>query len=102
MFRQSDLRRVERVALRHQDLTADDVDAGHLFRDRVLDLDPRVHLDEVILARIDVEEKLDSPGVFVADRPTDCQGRLTELPPHGRIEIGGRGNFDNLLMTPLQ
>jgi hypothetical protein len=39
-------------ALRDQDLRLDDVDAGDLLGHRVLDLDARVDLDEVELARV--------------------------------------------------
>ena len=38
----------ERLAGRDQHLLADEVDARHLLGDRVLDLDPRVHLHEVV------------------------------------------------------
>ena len=40
----------ERLALRDQDLLADEVEAGHELRDGVLDLDPGVHLHEEVLA----------------------------------------------------
>jgi hypothetical protein len=46
-------------------LFADDIDAGDHLRDRVLDLHPRVHLDEVETA-IFVEE-LEGAGAAVAD-----------------------------------
>ncbi len=39
---------LERLAAGDLDLRAHDVDAGHELRDRVLDLDARVHLHEVV------------------------------------------------------
>ena len=44
-----------------QDLLADEVETRHLFGDRVLDLDPRVHLHEVV-GTVRCEQSLDRSG----------------------------------------
>jgi hypothetical protein len=50
------------------DLRLDDVDAGHLLGDGVLDLDARVHLDEVELARVHIHQELDRAGADIVGR----------------------------------
>ena len=50
------------------------IDAGDGFRDRVLHLDARVHLDEVELAVL-VHEELDGAGVRVANVAQASQER---------------------------
>ena len=57
---------VEPLAARDPDLPADQIEAGHHLGDRMLDLQPRVHLEEVEAA-VFVEEELDGAGVGVAD-----------------------------------
>ena len=56
----------EGLAGRDPQLRLDQVDVGDLLGDRVLDLDPRVHLDEDVVA-VRVEQELDGAGVAVAD-----------------------------------
>ena len=71
LFPEPDLGIGELPALRHAELAADDVDAGDLLRDRVLHLDPRIHLDEVKAVGIGIDEKLDRAGILVAGGPPD-------------------------------
>ncbi len=52
------LRKRQRLARGHADLRLDQVDAGHHLGDRVLDLDPGVHLDEVEVVVL-VDDELD-------------------------------------------
>ena len=64
------------MALRDQDLVANDIDAGDLFRHRVFDLNSRVDLDEVELVFVNVEQEFDRSRVlvataFFADRASD-------------------------------
>ena len=89
------------VALRDQDLRADDVDAGDHLGDRVLDLHARIDLDEEPLARIHVDEKLDRAGVVVAGCARKLDGGIRELAADLSVEIHGGRDFYNLLMTPL-
>ena len=56
----------ERLSRGDGDLGAHEINRRDLFRDRVLHLDPRVHLDEVEV-EIPVEQKLDRPGIVVFD-----------------------------------
>ena len=51
----------------------DDVDAGDHFGDGVLDLDARIDLDEVELARVGIDQELDGAGVLVADALPICR-----------------------------
>ena len=57
-----------------QQLRADQVDVGGLLGDGVLDLDPRVHLDEHVLAALGVDQELDRSGVDVADLAGEADG----------------------------
>ena len=52
------------AALGDADLRLDDVDAGHLLGDRVLDLDARIDLDEVEGAGIGIHQELDRAGAL--------------------------------------
>ena len=91
----------EPTPLRNQDLAFDDIVAGDLFGDGVLDLDARVDLDEVKIAAVGVHEKFDGGGVVQADGAADGQGGVEDAPAQGRVETGGGGDFDDLLMAPL-
>ena len=55
----------QRLAGGDADLLAHDVDAAHHLRDRMLDLEPRVHLDEKEFA-VAIEE-LERAGALVAE-----------------------------------
>ena len=57
----------DRPAGGDEQLLLDQVDAGHHLGDRVLHLQPGVHLEEDDLAGVDVEQALDRAGVAVAD-----------------------------------
>ena len=65
---------VERLARRDSQLLTNEVDAGHELGDRVLDLQPRVQLDEVE-ALVRPEQELEGAGVAIADRPRGTFGR---------------------------
>ena len=58
------------LAERDPQLPLHEIDARHHLRDRMLDLQARVHLEEVELAVL-VEQELDRAGVGVADRAGD-------------------------------
>jgi len=60
------------------DLQADEIEARDRFRHRVLDLKPRVHLEEIEAAVL-VEQKLDRAGIGVADRFRDGGRRRGHL-----------------------
>jgi hypothetical protein len=73
----------------------DEVQPGDQFRDWVLDLQPRVHFQEVEVAVL-VHQKLDRPGGLITDRL--CQ--LHRLLAHGLsrpgVQESARGFFDDL------
>ena len=89
-----------RSAGRDLELPADDVDSGHELADRVLDLQPRIQLDEVVRP-VRREQELERAGVEIADRATGardaCLHRLSCL----LVERRRRRLFDQLLMPAL-
>ncbi len=88
-------------ALGDQDLGLHDVDAGDLLGHGMLDLDARVHLDEVELLAVHIHQEFDGAGVLVADGAADLQRQRADL---GALVLGqiGRGRaFDDLLVAAL-
>ena len=67
------------LALDHVDLRLDDVDAGHLLGDGVLDLDARIDLDEVEAPGRGVLQELHRAGADVVGRRGDLQRVAAEL-----------------------
>ena len=78
-----------------------EIDAGDHLGDRVLDLQPRVHLEEVEAA-VRVEQELDRAGVGVADAPRDTARRpsVERSPQLGR-DRRRRALLDHLLVAAL-
>ena len=64
------------------DLRLDDVDAGDDFGHRVLDLDARVHLDEVELVGVGIEQELDRAGAAIVRGIAELQRRAGQLVAH--------------------
>ena len=97
-----DRRLVEREGQtrRDADLLGDEVDARHQLGDRVLDLQPRVHLEEEELA-VGIQE-LDGAGVGVADRSCDRHRRLAHRSAGLVGEQGSGALLDELLMAALR
>ena len=86
------------------DLGLHEVDVRHLLGDGVLDLDPRVHLDEHVPAGVragGVEQELDGAGVDVADLPSEGHRVSAERVADGRVERRGRRDLDDLLVPAL-
>ena len=73
----------------------------HLLGDRVLDLEPGVHLEEVELARVVVEEELDGARTGVADLRGQRDGRGGDRGPLLLADRGGRGLLQHLLVPAL-
>ncbi len=85
---------------RDADLLSDEVDACHQLGDRVLDLQPGVHLEEEELAfRV---QELDGAGVGVADRSCHRHRRLAHLSAGLVGEQGSGALLDELLMAALR
>ena len=72
----------QRLAARDPQLLAHEVDARHELRHRMLDLDPRVQLEEVEVAA--VEDELGGARVAVADRAGECRCGVDHARPHLR------------------
>src|ERR1700730_16094409 len=80
-------------------LFQDEVDVGDHFGYRMLDLDARIHFDEIELAVL--VKKLDSADaeIFdVAHRPGDG---LPDLVTHGGVERGGGAFLPDFLVPAL-
>ena len=80
---------VQSTAVGDRELQFDQVEAGGLFGDRVLDLQPGVHLQEVE-SPVVVGEELHRPRAGVADRAGGQPGRVEQLGPHARCALNQR------------
>ena len=91
------LRERERLARRDADLLGDEVEAGDLLGDAVLDLQARVHLEEVELAVL--VQHLDGAGVHVAARDRDLHRGFAHRAP-GRVGDRRRRRLLDQLLVP--
>ena len=99
--RQIERRTVQRMALRHENLRAHQVDARNDFRDSVLDLDARVHLDEEPFAAFDIVKKFDRARVVVADLLRQPRRGRAQFLAHLFVEPDARRDLDDFLVSPL-
>ena len=85
------------------DLRANEVHAGHLFGDRMLDLEPRVHLEEVEASGIAVpfDEELHGSGVSISRLARDSHRRFTHSLPQRRSDRRRWTLLDHLLVASL-
>ena len=90
----------QRLARRHEQLLAHEIDAGHELGDGVLDLDARVHLHEVVRAVLR-EQALDRPGGAVARSPRGVDRDLPDPRSQLRRDGGRRRLLDELLVATL-
>ena len=93
-------RRREALARRDRELRAREVDPGQELGDRVLDLEARVHLDEVE-APLGVEQELDRPGAAVVERLARAARRLLHVGAQLVRQRRGRTLLDELLVAAL-
>src|SRR5260370_10888470 len=94
------LREGQRLAGRHAQLRGHQVEAGNFFGDRMLDLQPRVHLEEVEAA-LRVHEELERTRIDVSDGAR-ARDRGIRQPALGlRLEVRRRRLLHELLMPPL-
>lgn len=105
--RPRDPRLGERRASREQQLRANKVDAGHLLRDRVFDLQPRVCLDEperrIVVERAPrLDEKLERREIVEARGIGHAHGGGDHAVAQARRQARRRRHFDELLVPPLQ
>ena len=96
----ADLRIAEAIALGNPQLRLHQVAAGDRLGHRVLDLDARVDLDEVVPAVL-ADQELDRAGVGVAHLARDLERVVGQ--PRAQLlgERPGRRVLDDLLMAPL-
>ena len=89
----------QRLARRQPDLEFDQVDAGHQLGHRMLDLEARIHLQEVEVGLF--HQELDGAEVLVADRSCARAGNAAHLGAQRVVEGGRRTLFDQFLMATL-
>jgi hypothetical protein len=89
------------VPLSHEDLRADDINAGNDLGNRVLDLHARIHFDEVESAGIDIEQKFDRSGAEVIGRTSDLDRGFTQFFANPGVKIDGGSHLHHFLMTSL-
>src|SRR5205807_1768140 len=82
-----------------QQLRLHEIDAGDELGDGMLDLDARVHLDEVELPVL--VEELHGAGAAVADRAARLHAPLAHEAALARREAGRRRLLEHLLVAPL-
>ena len=95
-------RRVEAPSLGDGDLQGDEIDTSRALGDGMLDLQPRVHLEEEEGAVVGGEE-LDGAGARVADRPRrgDGGGEQRLAHPGDALDERRRRFLDHLLVAAL-
>ena len=90
----------QRLAARHAQLQFDEVETGNHFGDGMLDLQARVHLEEIERAAL-IEQELHGAGADIAD----CARGLDRCGAHSFAQVGrhdGAGRFlDHLLVASL-
>ena len=79
-------RRGQRAAFGELELGGDEVEPGDELRDRMLDLDPAVQLQEEEVAA--VEDELGRAGAAVRDRPRERDRRVAHRRAQRRVERG--------------
>jgi hypothetical protein len=80
------------------DLRSDNVDTSDLLRDRVLDLDSRVDLNEVVSTLL-VDQKLGGTGVSVLDSTGELEGVVKDGLSDRFSEVRRRGDLDDLRIS---
>ncbi len=99
------LRDGQRFACGHTQLPLDQIEAGDQLGDGMLDLQPRVHLHEVEALRrpglAAFDDELHRARAHITHGSGGGHGGLAHLAPQGIRQAGGRGFFDDFLMTAL-
>jgi hypothetical protein len=95
------LPQAQALPLGHGELLGNEVDPGDDFRDRVLHLDARVHLEKVKFVARGIDEEFDRTGTPVAEPCRQAQRRFVQCAPQARTQKRRRGFLDDLLVAPL-
>ena len=98
-----DIALLESQLLAHCDpeLPGDQIDVRDHLGNRMLDLDPRVHLHEVVAAVL-VDQELERAGALVSGRPGALRGCLHDVVADSLAEEWRRRLLDDLLMPALE
>jgi hypothetical protein len=97
------LREGQRLARGDAQLPVDEVDAGDHLGDRMLHLEPRVHLHEVVLTgTVRWHDELHGARAHVAARPRGGQRALCHRLARRLVEEGRRAFFHDLLVAALK
>ena len=96
----SDRAEAQSFAARDRDLLSDKIDAGDRLGDRMLDLDPRVHLEKVEGIAFIVDEELDRTGAAIGQAGREAHRRLVQRAQRRR-QTRRRRFLDELLVAPL-
>jgi hypothetical protein len=91
---------LHRLAQRHQDLIADQIQPRDHLRHGVLDLQAGIHLHEVEVAT-GLDQELHRSRVHVAGLTGDPDGCLSDPGPEVWVDHGGRSFLDQLLVPTL-
>jgi hypothetical protein len=95
----------ERASTGQLQLEFDQVDAGHFFGHRMLDLKARIGFDEgkagVVMMRVGVEQELESAKAVVADRFGHLHGRRGQARAQAFGQAGAGRDLHQLLIAPL-
>ena len=88
----------------HRKLGLHEIHAGNGFGDRMLDLQPRVHLQEIELRVVpaSLEKELDRPRVAVIGCPRRGNSSSAHLVAKGRSQCWRWAFLDDLLMATLE
>src|SRR6202034_286354 len=94
---------VQMLACRDAQLPLDEIDAIHGLGDRMLDLQARIHLEEVVtLGGVCLRDELDRPGADVATANRERDSLLTETGSERAINHRRGRLLDHLLVAALQ
>ncbi len=85
----------------NMDLRLDDIDARHFFRNGMLDLNTRVHFDEVELARIGIHQEFDRASTDVIGCVRNLERMSGQFLTLRIIEIRRRRTLHHFLITAL-
>jgi hypothetical protein len=95
------LRQPHGPALRHGDLLGDQVEPEDRLGHGVLDLDARVHLQEVEGVALALDQELHRAEPAVGEVPAERQRRLLHPLAQALVQAGRRRLLDQLLVAPL-
>ena len=91
----------EGLALGDQNLCLHNVDAGDLFGDRMLDLNPGVYFDKIKLFALYIHQKFNGASAFIPDMGANFTSQITNFTALGLAEIWRWGAFNDLLIASL-